>query len=199
MGMVVKSMKDRIDNQRQLYYIKMVHKVNGSISKRFAGKAEKKMEYRVEEGLLMAWLRMSMNIRGNRILDKLSFNEIVVCSVLYTRMQEGLEPLTATHLCNHMKLLKSQLNKVLNSMEQKKLIERVRSDKDKRMVYIMLCKENLHIYLEEHQKVMHIVHEICSRLGEEKTMQLSVLMQEAVAVVESCSGANEPDNRKDSI
>ena len=45
------------------------------------------MDRQIEEELLSAWMSMSLNIRGNRLLTSLSFNEIVVCSFLYRNMR----------------------------------------------------------------------------------------------------------------
>ena len=142
------------------------------------------MDKKVEEALLGAWMDMALHIRGNRLVTSLSFNEIVVCSMLYRSMQEGIGMLTATDLGSRTKLLKSQLNKVLTVMEEKGLIERIRSEEDKRKIYLKLREEMLSVYLEEHEKVMVIVHQVCASLGEEKARMLSELLLEAVAVVD---------------
>lgn len=142
------------------------------------------MDTGTEEALLSAWMDMAMNIRGNRLLTGLSFNEIVVCSILYRAMKEGSEMLTATDLGNHTKLLKSQLNKVLNLMEDRGLIERIRSDKDKRKIFLKLREEKLSVYLEEHDKVMAIVHHVCVALGEEQVKVLTGLLVEVVDLVD---------------
>ena len=149
------------------------------------------MDKKVEETLLGAWMDMALHIRGNRLVTSLSFNEIVVCSMLYRNMQEGVGMLTATDLGNRTKLLKSQLNKVLTVMEEKGLIERIRSEEDKRKIYLKLREERLSVYLEEHEKVMLIVHQVCTSLGEEKTRVLSELLLEAVAAVDKFKPVNE--------
>lgn len=137
-----------------------------------------------EEALLYAWMDMAMNIRGNRLLTGLSFNEIVVCSMLYRSMKNGNGMLTATDLGERTKLLKSQLNKLLNLMEEKGLIERIRSKEDKRKVFLKLREEKLSVYLKEHEKVMAIVHHICEAMGEEKTKLLTSLLVEVVELVD---------------
>ncbi len=142
------------------------------------------MDRYIEEALLSAWMDMALNIRGNRLVTGLSFNEIVVCSILYRSRKAGGGMLTATDLVNRTKLLKSQLNKVLTVMEEKGLIERIRSDKDKRKVYLKLREEKLPVYLKEHAKVMEIVHQVCATLGEEKVKALTGLLVEAVEVVD---------------
>ena len=141
------------------------------------------MDKNIEEALLGAWMDMASNIRGNRLVTGLSFNEIVVCSFLY-RSRASERELTATDLGSRTKLLKSQLNKVLTMMEEKGLIERVRSEKDKRRLYIRLREEKLSVYLKEHEKVMEIVHQVCLTLGEEKVKALTELLMEAVEVVD---------------
>ncbi len=142
------------------------------------------MNRNIEEELLSAWMDMALNIRGNRLVTGLSFNEIVVCSILYRSRNAGGGMLTATDLGNRTKLLKSQLNKVLTTMEEKGLIGRIRSDKDKRKVYLRLREEKLPVYLNEHEKVMEIVHQVCMTLGEEKVEVLTDLLVEAVEVVD---------------
>ena len=145
------------------------------------------MDNWIEEALLGAWMDMALHIRGNRLVSTLSFNEIVICSMLYRSMNSGDGMLTATDLGMRTKLLKSQLNKVLTMMEDKGLIERIRSEEDKRKVFLKLREDNLSVYLEEHEKVLLIVHEVCKALGEEKAQTLTQLLLEAVSVVDKFS------------
>ncbi len=136
-----------------------------------------------EEALLAAWMEMALNIRGNRIVDGLSFNEIVICSLLYRNRKFGDVQLTATDIGEYTRLLKSQLNKVLTGMEEKGLITRTRSKQDKRKVFVALREENLYIYLDAHEKVMELVHEICEELGAEQTELLTKLLIKVVDTV----------------
>ncbi len=78
------------------------------------------------EQLLQAWLDMSLCVRSNRVLEELSFNEISVCNIILRGENDNTVP-TATELCEKTKLLKSQMNKILDGMEKKGIIERVRS------------------------------------------------------------------------
>jgi DNA-binding MarR family transcriptional regulator len=146
---------------------------------------------KTEESLLRAWLDMTLHIRGNRIVNALSFNEIVICNILYQSMCDDGEAFTATDIGQRTKLLKSQLNRILTSMEEKGLIERYRSASDKRKVYLKLCEDRIHVYLEEHAKVMQLMHVLCQRLGEEKVKVLTTLLEEAVAVVDGYEMQNE--------
>ncbi|MBR4606702.1 MAG: MarR family transcriptional regulator [Lachnospiraceae bacterium] len=99
------------------------------------------------EDLLGAWMAMSIGIKGNRILKALSFNEMVICRLLYRAGQEGRE-ITATDLCHETRLLKSQVNKVLSDLEEKGLLYRHRDSADKRRVFLKMTEEQKGIYLK---------------------------------------------------
>lgn len=142
------------------------------------------MSVKRQEELLKAWIRMSICIRGNRILEEISMNEMIICNMLFQRHQEGKEPLTATELCEQTRLLKSQINKILSEMEHRNLIRRIRSSQDKRKVYIRLHEDNIQAYLAEHQRVMKVMEAIADGMGEEKLEQLTQLIHQATQIVD---------------
>ena len=141
------------------------------------------MKFNCQEELLEAWMAMEVCIRGNRLLSEFSMNEMLVCNVLYRQMQRGSAPVTATDLCNTTRLLKSQMNRLLSSMEFDGIIRRERNPADKREVYVYLQEAALPRYLEEHKHVLKIVGAVCSALGEEDTRSLTALMHKAAATV----------------
>lgn len=134
------------------------------------------------EDLLRAWMAMGVYIRGNRLLQDLSMNEMLVCNVLADRAPDQ-PPVTATELCQRTQLLKSQINRILTSMEDRGLIERTRSPEDRRVVYIRLREEALPRYQREHAHVLTVLEAVRSALGEEDTRQLTALIQRATAAV----------------
>jgi DNA-binding MarR family transcriptional regulator len=75
--------------------------------------------------------------------------------------------LTATDLCRSTRMLKSQMNRTLNSMEEKHVITRERSKTDKRNVYVRLDLSKISIYHDQHRKVLEIVDSIIEKLGTE--------------------------------
>ena len=150
-----------------------------------------------QEELLQAWIDMSLRIRGNRLVSGLSFNEIVICRILYMQQLEGGKPVTATDLCRRMHLLKSQINKLLTSMEKQGLVERVRSEQDRRKVELRLKPEAECVYLNAHEGIMKIMEHVCSTMGEKQAQQLAVLLREAVRSIDrmpSSSERKETDN-----
>lgn len=145
---------------------------------------------RMEE-LLGAWMRMSIGIKGNRILKDLSFNEMVVCRLLYQARQEGRE-ITATEICKHARLLKSQVNKLLGEMEKRELIYKHRDSEDKRRVFIRLREESLSVYLTEHEHVMSIIGQVCERLTNQEVEILIEKMSKVVAIMDEIE-ERDPD------
>ena len=137
-----------------------------------------------QEDLLQAWIDMSLRIRGNRLVSGFSFNEIVICRILYLQQMEGKSPVTATDLCRKMQLLKSQINKILTSMEKQGLIERVRSENDRRKMEIRLRPEAAEVYMAAHERILKIMEYVCDHLGQEQAQQLTVLLSEAVRAID---------------
>lgn len=142
------------------------------------------MDVKYQEDLLGAWIRMSICIRGNRILMDMSMNEMIICNMLYRRQQEGGELLTAADVGRKTRLLKSQVNKILSNMERKNLIERIRSEEDRRKIYLHLREDQIRLYLDEHRRVMELMKFVARELGEEKMKMLTDLIDEATRAVD---------------
>lgn len=122
------------------------------------------------EALLKTWLRLSTSIINNRLVSEMSYNESLVCSILYPNTKMGIY-MTATELCHFTKMLKSQMNRTLNILEEKKLILRRRSDTDKRQVMISFNMDHAQAYENQHQNILKIVDHVICKLGSEETKQ----------------------------
>lgn len=143
------------------------------------------MEKELNEELLEAWLETSMIISNRRLTDVLSYNESLVCHILYERERSGKQGyLTATDLCNETKILKSLMNSTLNSLERKGLTERIRSMSDRRQVYVRLREDNLGIYLGEHRKIMEMIDEVIFEVGEDKIAEFIPVLRSITSSVQ---------------
>lgn len=127
----------------------------------------------MNETLLSAWLRVSTSIINTRVVNELPYNEALVCNVLYeNNCHKDSHPLTATDLCNKTNMLKSQMNRTLNLLESRGIITRKRSETDKRQVYIMFDMETAGPYKTQHERILQLLDEVISRLGEDKTQEV---------------------------
>lgn len=127
----------------------------------------------INEEVLDAWLRLTTTIVNERIVSDLPYNETMICGVLYRYARNCPEKkLTATQLCGKLKMLKSQMNRTLNSMEEKGLIFRERSGEDKRQVYVSLNMEMVGVYERQHEKILDFVDRLLDKVGKEKAGEI---------------------------
>lgn len=123
---------------------------------------------KMEERLLKNWLKISYIIRNNRIINELPYSEIVIISILkYHQSQMSFKDLTTTS-----KILKSQLNRSINSLEKKQLITKNISQTDKRSKIINLTKKGEEAYESFHPIAVESSKKMIEILGEEKAKEL---------------------------
>lgn len=127
----------------------------------------------INEKVLSAWLKLSTTICNERIVSELPFNESLICGILHRNALEHPErKITATELCERTNIQKSQMNRTLNSMEEKGLIFRKRSEKDKRQVFVSMNMENAEVYEQQHQNVLKYVDTLLEKVGKEKAEEI---------------------------
>lgn len=127
----------------------------------------------LSERLLHAWLRVSTTIVNSRVVSELSYNETLVCHMLCRGAMENPDRrLTATDLCAGTKMLKSQMNRTLNSLEAKGMISRERSSDDRRQVLVSLNMDRLGPYELQHDRILQILGHIIDEMGEERTEEI---------------------------
>lgn len=132
---------------------------------------------KINEELLSAWLRLSNTICNERIVTQLPYNEALVCNILYNQRNEHPDQyLTATDLCEKTRIIKSLMNRILNSLEKKGFIIKQRSEEDKRNVYVIFNERYISVYEKGHNEVLEVVDSIIDRLeermGENKTKEI---------------------------
>ncbi len=123
--------------------------------------------------LLEAYIRVSMKLWNQRVVQYMPYNEALACHLLFVQksLHSDKPYLTLKQLCDSTGILKSQMNKTLNSLEAQGLITRERSVTDKRVVHITLCDDNMGVYLNEQQNVSMIVDRIIEKLGIERSYE----------------------------
>lgn len=139
---------------------------------------------RIGDDLLEAWLNLSSTLWNTRIVTSMTFNEAHVLGILLRHDAEA-DPITATDLIRRTRLLKSQMNKILTTLEKQQMISRVRAESDKRLIYIYLTQKGKHAYLDEHKKAEGILSELIERLGEQRAANLTNELKDFTEVLET--------------
>lgn len=128
----------------------------------------------LNEELLEAWLRLSCVIDNQRLAANFPFNEALVCGLL---SQGGCR--TASELCARTRILKSQMNAILRSLESQGVIARQRSQTDRRQVELRLLPAGLERYRASHRQALDTVDRLISGMGEDAAWQLLPLLRRA--------------------
>ena len=127
----------------------------------------------INEKVLSAWLKLSTTICNERIVSELPFNESFICGILHRNAMEYPDKkITATELCEKTNMQKSLMNRTLNSLEEKGLIFRKRSEKDKRQVFVSMNMDNAEVYERQHKNILRVVDEIVEKVGKEKADEI---------------------------
>ena len=116
--------------------------------------------------LIRAWVSLSSILKNSRFTKELSFNEATVMLLLYEAQDTPVSIKEITAL-THM--LKSQVNRTINTLEEKGLLERCPGQGDRRIGYVRLRKEKLELFLQVHHESMKIARQISDIIGPEDT------------------------------
>ena len=112
----------------------------------------------IEEEMLRSYINMSSIIKENRLLNDLSFNEIMVMNLIVE------EEMPFKVLQKRLNVLKSQLNRIINDLKTKGLIETYIPLDDKRMLMIKKSN-NIALYFKEHEKMLKLMSLVKNELG----------------------------------
>ncbi len=133
----------------------------------------------LNEDLLSAWLRLSSVIDNQRLTRDIPFNEALVCNLLAQAARRG-ETLTARDLCDQTRILKSQMNAILLSLEEHGVIERCQSQRDRRKIELRLLPQGMERYTASHADILAMIDRLIAQMGAEKIRQLIPLLHQVV-------------------
>ncbi|MDD6662831.1 MAG: MarR family transcriptional regulator [Bulleidia sp.] len=115
---------------------------------------------KTDENVLNAWVKMLMAVNSEKRISGMTFNEAVICHLLYRNPEHAL---TAAQLCRFTNMQKSLMNRTLTCMEEKHLIERTKSDTDRRKILITLNMDDS--FSSMHEDVLGFVGNILAQLN----------------------------------
>jgi len=135
----------------------------------------------LSEDLIIAWMQLSAMMEKRALVHGLSFNEALVCNLL----DRGCT--TASALCARTKILKSQMNAILRSLEKKGIICRSPSPTDRRKVEIRFLDEGYQLYRQSHQHTLAILDQLIKTLGEEDVRTIIPILSRAADTFDELS------------
>ena len=143
----------------------------------------------IGEDLLRVWLSLSAVISSRRMVSGMTFNQAVVCNYLIHQEHSAPEHLlTATDLCEKMGLLKSQMNGILDQLEEKGYIARSRSSHDRRQICLMITEEGKEAYRVSHSRASALLSALVDQVGEAEISGLTEKLNHVNAVLMELQG-----------
>ena len=122
------------------------------------------------EKLLGAWVTLSGIIKNSRITKGLQYNEAIVMNVIYNRYTEdGEGRVSIKEITAKTRMIKSLVNRTVNSLIKKGFLIRLESEGDKRVVYVKCVQEKVDTFLKVHGGSIKIANSIIEILGDEDT------------------------------
>ena len=121
----------------------------------------------LDEALIIAWVRLTSTLKNTRITKGMIYNEAIVMLIVYNRYREDGEGLVSfRELVSETKMLKSLVNRTIDSLEKKGYLLRL-DGTDKRTTFVKLAKEDLDEYLAVHAQSLELAHRIREIIGTE--------------------------------
>ncbi len=120
----------------------------------------------LDEALITAWVAVTGVLKNNRITQGLNYNEAIVMNIAYHRYLADGEATPFKSIVSETKMLKSLVNRTIDSLVQKNLLERVEGE-DKRTTFVRPVKENLAVFLKVHEQSLALARTAIEILGEE--------------------------------
>lgn len=120
------------------------------------------------ENLLQAWITLSGIIKNSRITTGLMYNEAIVMNILYNHYcNDGEGVVSVKDITQKTRMLKSLVNRTVNSLEKKGFLERCKLPGDKRIAYVKCNKDKLDKFLKVHSASLAHAQNVIGIIGED--------------------------------
>lgn len=147
--------------------------------------AEKDRE-QLGESLITAWVRLTSVLKNTRITQGMNYNEAIVMNITYRRFLEDGEGLTSfKSIVGETKMLKSLVNRTIDSLVAKELLERC-DGADRRTTFVRPVKKNLEEFLRVHEQSLGIAQAVVSIIGK-KDAETFVRISEKIVTADPLS------------
>ncbi len=121
----------------------------------------------LEEALITAWVKLTGSLKNTRITQGMNYNEATIMLIVYNRYRADGEGLVSfKELVRGTKMLKSLVNRTIDSLVRKNLLKRL-DGTDKRTTFVRLVEENLNEFLLVHKQSLLLAERILNLIGEE--------------------------------
>lgn len=127
-----------------------------------------KQDLQLEEEVIAAWVKLTGLLKNTRLSQGMIYNEAIIMLIVNRRYEQDGEGLVSfKEIVAETNMLKSLVNRTIDSLVKKNLLLRCEGKTDRRTTFVRPVKENLHEYLEVHQRTLEMVGQIVEIIGKE--------------------------------
>jgi DNA-binding MarR family transcriptional regulator len=122
--------------------------------------------------------KLLCHMKPKKIMSDVNPSQMmVIMAITFNCKEKGY--VTPSMISEELGLSKSALTAILNSLEEKKYIERELSKEDRRMIMLKLTEKSVALHEEYHSKVNSSILNLANYLGEEDTEKFIQLITKA--------------------
>lgn len=126
------------------------------------------MEYSLCEQILEAWVGMTCMIKNSRLTEGLTYNEAILMMFAYqNRPVDGMGEISVGELLRKTNMLKSQISRTIESLTEKGLIEKMRSEQDSRTLQLKISPKGMTVFTPVHNRSLAMVDHVLALIGTE--------------------------------
>lgn len=120
------------------------------------------------ERVIAAWVKLTGILKNTRITQGMIYNEAIVLLIVNRRYEEdGVGLVSFKEIVNETHMLKSLVNRTIESLVRKGLLERSDGEQDRRTTYVKPIPENFTEYHALHKRTLAMVEELIGIIGTE--------------------------------
>lgn len=122
-------------------------------------------------------------IKYDKIQGNLNLNDLLVCGLLLRNEKED-KVTQVKNISEYLQISRPAVNTILNRLEDRDIVERVRLKENRRSVFVKLTSKAYDLYDFEKAKLAKVMDNVVSSLGEEKTNTLIELIDKVNNILE---------------
>lgn len=121
----------------------------------------------LQEDLVMSWIKITGILKNNRITKYLSYNEAIIMLFAYNEYKTNGRGISFKQLVLSTKMMKSLVNRTVNSLKDRGLVTISSDENDKRSCIISIAADKLDVFLAVHSQSLALSEKIISVIGED--------------------------------
>ena len=125
-------------------------------------------ERRLQEDVIASWVRLTGLLKNTRLTHGMIYNEAVVLLIVNRRYEEdGVGLVSFKEIVSETHMLKSLVNRTIESLVRKGLLERCEGEQDRRTTYVKPIPKSMDEYHALHKRTLAMVASIVEVIGKD--------------------------------